>query len=65
MSQSDWREANRLTDRGVEKTRERVASDVFGHIALRKAMLERGMLRAPSVWNPGGVNGRQPGRLHD
>ena len=62
MSQSDWREANRLTDLGVQKTRERVASDVFGHIALRAAMLERGMLRGPRMWSPGGANGGTPGR---
>ena len=54
MSQSDWREANRLTPEGVRKTAERVASDVFGHIAMREEMLRRGMLRPPSMWNPGG-----------
>ena len=54
MSQKDWREANRLTPEGIEKTRQRVASDVFGHMQLRLAMLDRGMLRGPSVWNPGG-----------
>lgn len=54
LSQTDWREANRLTPAGMAKTRERVASDVFDHIHLRTAMLKLGMLRAPSVWNPGG-----------
>ncbi len=53
MSQTDWREANRL-GAGREKTRERVASDVYDHIHLRQAMLDRGMLRPPRMWNPGG-----------
>jgi hypothetical protein len=57
MSQSDWREANRLTPEGLDKTAERVASDVFGHIALRQAMLLHGMLRAPRMWSPGGSGG--------
>lgn len=62
MSQSDWREANRLTPAGLEKTRERVASDVFDHIHLRRAMLDRGMLKSPSTWKPGG--GIRPDESH-
>lgn len=54
MTQADWREANRLTEAGLEKTRARVTSDVQGHILMRDAMLKHGMLRPPSVWNPGG-----------
>lgn len=54
MSQTNWREANRLTDKGIQETAERVTSDVYAHMALRKEMLRRGMLRAPSLWNPGG-----------
>lgn len=54
LSQHDWREANRLTEEGLRKTAERVKSDVYGHMALRTEMLRRGMLRSPSVWNPGG-----------
>jgi hypothetical protein len=53
MSQTDWREANRL-GLGLQKTHDRVSSDVFDHIALRQAMLDRGMLRSPRMWNPGG-----------
>lgn len=56
MSQTDWREANRLTPEGLRKTRERVASDVYGHMRLRLAMMERGMLRGPRVWSPGGAS---------
>lgn len=52
MSQTDWREANRLTPAGLRKTRERVASDVYAHMRLRLAMVERGMLRGPRVWSP-------------
>jgi len=54
MSQSDWREANRLVPKGLVKTAERVSSDVYAHMAMREEMLRRGMLRAPSYWNPGG-----------
>lgn len=54
MSQTDWREANRLTPEGLRKTAERVSSDVFAHARLRERMLELGMLRPPSVWDPGG-----------
>lgn len=53
MSQSDWREANRLTPKGLAHTRERVTSDVFAHMALREEMLKRNMLRAPRLWKPG------------
>jgi hypothetical protein len=29
-----------------------VSSDVRAHMALRLAMLERGLLKGPRVWNP-------------
>lgn len=54
MTQADWREANRLTPKGLEKTRARVMGDVHGHILMRAAMLYHGMLRSPRVWDPGG-----------
>ncbi|MBA3583043.1 MAG: hypothetical protein H0W36_00685 [Gemmatimonadetes bacterium] len=54
MSQTSWREANRLTPAGIELTKRRVLSDVHAHSHLREAMLDRGYLRAPSMWNPGG-----------
>lgn len=54
MSQRTWREANRLTRAGVEQTRIRVINDVHGHEHMRRAMLDRGMLRSPSMWRPGG-----------
>ena len=52
MSQTDWREANRLTPEGLRKTRARVASDVYAHMRLRLAMVERGMLHGPRAWSP-------------
>lgn len=61
MTQSDWREANRLTPAGLTKTTDRVSSDVYAHDALRKRMQELGMLRAPSLWKPGGAGGNTPG----
>jgi hypothetical protein len=54
MSQTKWREANRLTAKGLEETYARVASDVLGHIQLRAEMLNRNMLGAPRMWRPGG-----------
>lgn len=52
MTQRDWREANRLTPEGLEKTRIRVSSDVHAHEHMREAMLDRGWLRGPSLWKP-------------
>jgi len=50
MSQTEWREANRLTVKGIEATRTRVMGDVYQHMALRKKMVEKGLLRAPKIW---------------
>jgi hypothetical protein len=50
MSQRDWREANRLTAKGLEATRRRVSTDVHAHSHMREDMLERGWLRAPTTW---------------
>jgi hypothetical protein len=52
MSQTDWREANRLTPGGIEKTRRRVVGDVKQHIALRRELLKRDWLKPPSMWRP-------------
>lgn len=54
MSQNDWREANRLVPNGLKRTATRVSSDVHSHMHLRDEMLARGLLRPPSIWNPGG-----------
>lgn len=52
MSQADWREANRLTPEGIDKTRRRVVGDVKQHIALRKELLRRAWLKPPEMWRP-------------
>jgi hypothetical protein len=54
MTQAMWREANRLTPAGLALTRERVETDVRGHILMRAEMLKRGLLGAPKMWTPGG-----------
>lgn len=50
MSNDDWREANRLTKRGLKLTQARVTSDVRQHMALRRALIEHGLLGGPKVW---------------
>jgi len=52
MSNADWREANRLTTKGIQKTYKRVVGDVIQHMALRKVLIERNLLGAPKVWRP-------------
>ena len=52
MSQADWREANRLTPEGIDKTRRRVVGDVKQHIAMRRELLLRNWLKPPRVWRP-------------
>jgi hypothetical protein len=52
MSQTKWREANRLTPEGIEATKKRVSTDVYQHMILRIEMLDRGLLKAPKVWKP-------------
>lgn len=52
MTQNDWRQSNRLSIEGLEKTSERVVGDVQDHMKLRLEMLRRGLLRAPKVWYP-------------
>lgn len=50
MSNASWREANRLTPKGLAKTRARAVGDVQQHMALRAEMVRRGLLKAPKVW---------------
>ena len=52
MSQADWREANRLTPAGIEKTKRRCVGDVKQHIQLRKELLRRDWLKPPRMWRP-------------
>jgi hypothetical protein len=53
MNQSKWRAANRLTPEGLAEVRQRVVGDVRQHIELRQTLLDRQMLRPPSVWRSG------------
>jgi hypothetical protein len=50
MTQADWREANRLTGRGLEKTKKRVVGDVLQHKLMRAEMIKRGLLKEPKMW---------------
>jgi hypothetical protein len=52
MDQASWREANRLTPAGIEKTKLRCSSDVIQHMALRQRLLELDWLKAPAKWSP-------------
>jgi hypothetical protein len=52
MSQPQWREANRLTPKGLRETRKRVADDVRQHKLLRERLVAAGALKAPRVWVP-------------
>lgn len=56
MTQSKWREANRLTAEGIALTKERVVGDIVQHIELREKLLLHGALGEPSMWysTPGG-----------
>jgi hypothetical protein len=53
MDQRSWRDANRLTPEGLEKTRKRVVGDVQQHIEMRKRLLDLGYLAAPVMWRGG------------
>ena len=47
-----WREANRLTDKGLKLTAKRAIGDVIQHMQLRKALNDRRLLKEPKVWRP-------------
>lgn len=52
MTQDDWREANRLSARGIRKAKERCVGDVEQHIELRAELIRRGRLGPPKLWRP-------------
>lgn len=56
MDQKKWREANRLTKKGITLTRQRAVGDVIQHREMRDKLLELGYLKPPSIWtsSPGG-----------
>lgn len=53
MSMQDWREANRLTRRGLKLVRERVMADVVQNVAMYQALQELDLLGPPKLWIPG------------
>lgn len=52
MDQAKWREANRLTAKGIRLTKQRVTGDVRQHVEMRRELLRRGMLGKPKLWRP-------------
>lgn len=52
MTQTHWREANRLTPDGLALTKRRVVADVRQHMKLRARLIELGMLGPPRSWTP-------------
>jgi len=50
MTQAMWREANRLTPKGLALTEARVVGDVRQHMLLRVALRNAGLLGPPRVW---------------
>lgn len=53
MSQTEWREANRLTPKGVKLAKKRCRADIRQHRELRGRLVELGLLGPPRVWDPG------------
>jgi hypothetical protein len=52
MNQTQWRDANRLTAKGLRETRRRVAGDVRQHKELRRKLIQVGVLGPPRLWRP-------------
>jgi hypothetical protein len=52
MTGASWRVANTLSRDGKAGTRKRVVDDVKQHKELRRALLDRGLLRSPKLWHP-------------
>lgn len=50
MNDHLWREATRLTPRGIRHTRRRVRHDVVQHMSLRATLVRRGLLGRPRMW---------------
>ncbi len=47
-----WAEANVLMQRGIQASITRAKGDVEQHMEMREIMLDRGLLRPPSLWTP-------------
>lgn len=50
MTQSKWREANRLEPQGLKETKKRVVMDVAQHKQLRAALVANRYLSGPKLW---------------
>lgn len=51
MNQAKWREANRLTEEGIQLTKERVIGDVKQHMELLAELRERGLVGPGKLWS--------------
>ena len=54
MNQEMWREANRLTPKGIKLTKQRVLGDVDQNIAMWQRLKELGYLGPPRIWYSSG-----------
>ena len=52
MTQEQWRRANRLTKEGIVETKRRVEGDIHQHYEMRMSLLEKNMLKKPTLWRP-------------
>lgn len=52
MSNTEWREANRLKRSGIAKAKERATTDVRLHMDIYARLVDGGYLSAPKVWRP-------------
>ena len=52
MSNTDWREANRLRPGGLKKARDRAVSDVRLHMEIYRKLVDGDYLSAPKMWRP-------------
>lgn len=52
MNVPKWREANRLTEKGIKLTIERVKGDVIQNMELHAELVRRGLLDVPKLWTP-------------
>jgi hypothetical protein len=55
MNTSSWAEANMLLPHGIEVAKKRCMGDVRQHIEMRSIMVQRGALRAPTLWTNEGL----------
>lgn len=54
MDTPKWREANRLSRKGLKLTHTRVRGDVYQHKQMREELLRRRWLKPPQMWKSSG-----------